>query len=744
MSPLIAISVINDLYSDQRVHRNCLAWLERGYDIILIGRKYSGSQDLDRPYMTHRFKCIWNRGPLFYVEYQIRLWNFLRKKSVQVYMANDLDTLLPNLFWSYRRKLPLVYDSHEYFLGSPEIESRPIIKFFWSRLEKFCLPRVDFPVTVNNSIARQYHKEYGHSFDVIRNVPVKPSSGFLFESTVENYRDMIRKKLSIPLNKMIWIIQGAGINIDRGAEELMEAAISFKGEVLLLFVGSGDAIPKLKAEAKSLNYDFEFVRFIPRQNIDSLREYTFASDIGFSLDKSKSKNYQWSLPNKIFDYWHAGIPVVASNLIEISNLINQTGAGILVDHVSCSGILEAVHEICKPDKFDRAIKASKRAALSFNWENEKQIWNRLIDRLEGKKTINIWSMDRLETTSYGGTLEVIGQVKNAIKLGFQVVLYCWSKGEVQHQSPESIIGVQFQTLKRNQSLFKLFKTAPYIVSSRNTSIARHKSSIQRGKVIINGVHCSGIPISENSILRIHNPEGDYYKSLGRQSKGLVALYFFWESMRLKFWERKLAKEWSGMVWALTNTDLKFWTSLKPRSDAKIVGPLVVFEYKIPESKSLAKTLLVPGKFSVNENENALKMSLNADGWDIIWAGHGLSKKFKKFLNSRVSYIENPTDDEISDLFKNSHATLIHAEHNLGIKIKLIQALHQSRWIIAHNYALVGIPFSTKDGILTYSDPKTFIEALDQINDTSWNKFQATELLNSRKFLLSKIQGSLDL
>jgi glycosyltransferase involved in cell wall biosynthesis len=659
-------------------------------------------------------------------------------------MANDLDTLLPNLFWSYMRKRPLVYDSHEYFLGSPEIESRPIIKFFWSRLEKFCLPRVDFPITVNNSIARQYHKECGHSFDVIRNVPLKPPSGFLFESNAENYRDMTRKKLSIPLNKMIWIIQGAGINVDRGAEELMEAAISMKGEVLLLVVGSGDAIPKLKAEAKSLNYDFEFVRFIPRQNIDSLREYTFASDIGFSLDKAKSKNYQWSLPNKIFDYWHAGIPVVASNLIEISNLINQTGAGILIDHVSCSGILEAVHEICKPDKYDRAVSASKHAARSFTWETEKQVWNRLIDRIEGKNIINIWSMDRFETTSYGGTLEVRGQVKNAIDLGFQVVLYCWSKDEIQHPSPESIHGVQFQTLKRNQSWLKLFRTAPYIVSSRNTRIARHKSSIQRGKTIINGVHCTGMPILENSILRIHNPEAYYYDSLGRQSKGLIALYFRWESLRLKFWERKLAKEWRGMVWALTENDLRFWTGLKPRSKGKIVGPLVTFEFKILESKPISKSLLVPGKFSVNENENALKMSMNADGWDIIWAGHGLSKKNKKFLNSRVSYIENPTDDEISNLFKNSHATLIHAEHNLGIKIKLIQALHQSRWIIAHNYAVVGIPYSSKDGILTYSDPKSFIKALDQINVTTWNKFQVTELLNSRKSLLSKIQGSFNL
>ena len=103
-----------------------------------------------------------------------------------------------------------------------------------------------------------------------------------------------------------------------------------------------------------------------------------------------------------------------------------------------------------------------------------------------------------------------------------------------------------------------------------------------------------------------------------------------------------------------------------------------------------------------------------------------------------------TDEEISNLFKNSHATLIHSEHNLGIKIKLIQALHQSRWIIADNRAVVGIPYSVKDGILTYSDPKTFIKALDQIHDTTWNKSQATELLNSRKSLLSKIQGSLDL
>ena len=743
MASSIAISVINDLHSDQRVHRTCMAWEERGYEVILIGRKYPNSKELNRTYKIHRFNCFWNKGPLFYIEYQIRLWAFLKKLQVDVYLANDLDTLLPNVFWSSRNKLPLVYDSHEYFLGSPEIESRPVIKFIWSVAEKYAIPRVDFAVTVNDSISRQYHREYGKSFDVVRNVPMTPSSGFLFDNNSQQVKDDTRRKLLLPLKKPIWIIQGAGINVDRGAEELLEATMALKGKVLLLIVGNGDAIPKLKLTVKSNNLNNDIVRFIPRQNLKSLREYTFAADIGFSLDKPISQNYRWSLPNKLFDYWQAGIPVVSSNLIEVSKLIKSTEAGIITADNSVKSILEAVKNLSKIKNYQKAKRAAEEAAKIYNWENEKKVWNDLISRLEGVKTIHIWSMDRLETTSYGCILEVRGQIENALKYDLQVILYAWSKKGLLNDNPMQMEGVQFHTLARRKFKIYLSKRIPYIVSSRVSKVAKHKSMVQRGTVLVNGPHCSGIYHPKNAILRLHNPEALYYKSLASQSKGLRSLYFIWESLRLRKWEKKLAKEWNGEVWALTSSDSDYWNQMTPLSNSKVVGPMKTFVFNIPESKPDQKILLVPGKFSVIENENAARISLKSQDWKIIWAGHGASSDLKIEGESRVKYVDKPNDEYISRLFSDAQAVLVHADHKSGIKLKLIQALYQARFIIAHENALVDIPFCSSDGIFTYQDTDTFMEALLLAEKANWNSFKATDILESRKKLLSKIQGSME-
>jgi len=743
MASSIAISVINDLYSDQRVHRTCMLWEERGYEVILIGRKYPNSKELNRTYKIHRFNCFWNKGPLFYIEYQVRLWAFLKTLKVDVYLSNDLDTLLPNVFWSARNKLPLVYDSHEYFLGSPEIESRPVIKFIWSLAEKYAMPKVDYAVTVNDSISRQYHREYGKSFDVVRNVPLLQSSGFLFDNNFQQVKDDTRRKLLLPLKKPIWIIQGAGINIDRGAEELLEATMALKGEVLLLIVGNGDAIPKLKLTVKSNNLNNDIVRFIPRQSLESLREYTFAADLGFSLDKPRSQNYRWSLPNKIFDYWQAGIPVVSSNIIEVTKLIKSTQAGIITADNSVKSILEAARNLSKIKNYQKAKLAAEEAAKIYNWENEKKVWNNLISRLEGVKTIHIWSMDRLETTSYGGILEVQGQIESALKYNLQVIVYAWSKKGLYNPNPIQMPGVQFHTFVRKKTKIYLTKRIPYIVSSRRSKVAEHKSAVQRGMVLINGPHCSGIYHPKNAILRLHNPESIYYKSLAVRSNGMRSLYLRWESRRLREWEKKLAKEWNGQVWSLTSTDSDYWNQMTPLSKSKVVGPMKTFIFNIPQSKPNKKILLVPGKFSVIENENAALISLNSQDWEIIWAGHGASSNLKIKGASRVKYIDSPNDEYISKLFSDAQAVLVHADHKLGIKIKLIQALYQARFIIAHENALFEIPFCSSDGIFIYHDINTFLEALKLAEKASWNSLRATEILESRKKLLSKIHGSIE-
>ncbi|MFZ9189926.1 MAG: glycosyltransferase, partial [Schleiferiaceae bacterium] len=166
MAPTVVLSVINDLHSDQRVHRTATLWMERGYRVVVVGRTYPNPAPLDRPYETQRMPCRFTKGPLFYLEFQLRLWFALRRLKPDVYLANDLDTLGPNAWWAMRRAKPLVYDSHEYFLGAPELESRPLVQRLWRAVERYGIPRTDFRVTVNQSIAGQYAGESGGTGDV--------------------------------------------------------------------------------------------------------------------------------------------------------------------------------------------------------------------------------------------------------------------------------------------------------------------------------------------------------------------------------------------------------------------------------------------------------------------------------------------------------------------------------------------------------------------------------------------------
>ncbi len=303
MVPTAVLSVINDLHSDQRVHRTAMLWTERGYRVVVLGRTYPNPAPLDRPYETQRMRCRFAKGPLFYLEFQVRLWNRLRRLNPDVYLANDLDTLGPNAWWAMRRAKPLVYDSHEYFLGAPELEARPFVQRLWRAVERYGIPRTDFRVTVNQSIADQYAREYGSTWDVVRNVPIPAELPWAadgeWDAAAERKR-ALRTELGLPVEKVIWILQGAGINVDRGAEELVEAARACP-EVVLAIVGSGDAIPGLQRRVASDGTPN--VRFVGRVDRSELQRYTQAADLGFSLDKPKSQNYRWSLPNKLFDYF---------------------------------------------------------------------------------------------------------------------------------------------------------------------------------------------------------------------------------------------------------------------------------------------------------------------------------------------------------------------------------------------------------------------------------------------------------
>jgi glycosyltransferase involved in cell wall biosynthesis len=358
------VSVINDLSTDQRVHKVCTSLHAMGFKVTLVGRRQRASLPLDaRRYRTRRMSLYFEQGPLFYFFFQLRLFFLLLFQKQDLLVANDLDTLLPNYLVAKLKRIPVVYDTHELFCEVPELQQHPRKKKIWKRLERFLFPKLKYVFTVNDSIARIYSEEYSVPVKVVRNMPRKDFSGTGIFKT--------RKELHLPEDKKIVLLQGAGINIDRGAEEAVQA-MQYIDNALLLIIGSGDVIATLKQMTMQYNLS-EKVRFISKLPFKELQSYTHLADMGLTLDKDTNVNYRYSLPNKLFDYIHAGVPVFASNLIEVRQIVEQYNVGCITPDSDPKVMAKLLNECLKDDTRLNIWKENCRiAATTLCWEEEEE------------------------------------------------------------------------------------------------------------------------------------------------------------------------------------------------------------------------------------------------------------------------------------------------------------------------------------------------------------------------------------
>ncbi|WP_299012207.1 glycosyltransferase [uncultured Polaribacter sp.] len=348
----IIVSVTNDLTTDQRVAKVCDSLKSADFEILLIGRKLKNSLPLERDYKTKRIRLLFNKGFLFYATYNCRLFFILLFTKADILLANDLDTLLPNYLVSKLKKQKLVYDSHELFPEIPELVHKKFVKNIWSKLEGFFVPKIENCYTVCDSIANYYKNKYQTKFKVIKNLPLQKN---------RTKTDTLAFKTN---HKKIILYQGS-VNLGRGLELIIET-MPYLPNYVLLIVGTGDIIEDLKQLVQDKNLQQQ-VNFLGRKTPSELQQITPIAKLGISLEEDLGLNYRYALPNKIFDYIQAEVPILVSNLPEMKQIVTHYNVGEIVQHRKPEKLAEQIKNLAEKD-FKAALKNAKETLI---WEQQE-------------------------------------------------------------------------------------------------------------------------------------------------------------------------------------------------------------------------------------------------------------------------------------------------------------------------------------------------------------------------------------
>ncbi|MEO5965456.1 MAG: glycosyltransferase [Candidatus Limnocylindrales bacterium] len=271
---------------------------------------------------------------------------------------------LPSLL-RYQRRLGgrTIYDSRDVYMESRSFarSSRPM-RALLARIERRWAHRVDRVLTVNEAYADLIAAQLRVPRPpIVMNcperwtVPVPPP-------------DRIRHALGLPPETAIALYQGQLIT-DRGIEEAMEAILDVPGAVLAL-LGFGPLQATLEERVRTPRYAGQ-VFVLPAVGPDELLLWTASADVSVMAIAPTSINHRFTTPQKLFESLAAGVPVVASDLPGMAEIVTPSGAGVLCDPLSPASIAAAIRSIVDAPPDERAALRARALAAAherYNWE----------------------------------------------------------------------------------------------------------------------------------------------------------------------------------------------------------------------------------------------------------------------------------------------------------------------------------------------------------------------------------------
>ncbi len=257
--------------------------------------------------------------------------------------------------------------------------------------------------------------------------------------------------------------------------------------------------------------------------------------------------------------------------------------------------------------------------------------------------------------------------------------------------------------KRKNILKSTSFRLPYIVSSRADIALLDNLLKDDHPVLLEGIHCTYFLYSNELknrkvIVRLHNVEYEYYRELAKASKNIFKkIYFITESYLLKQYEKAISNK--AVFLAVSEKDKNTYIE---KFNSKNINYLPVFlgYNEVTSDVGNGTFCLYHGNLSVPENEKAvlwiLKNIFNSIRIPFVIAGKNPSAYLKRVThkNRNICLVANPSQSEMNDLIKKAHVHILPSFNKTGVKIKLLNALFNGKFVVANDAAIQGTGVST--------------------------------------------------
>jgi len=298
---------------------------------------------------------------------------------------------------------------------------------------------------------------------------------------------------------------------------------------------------------------------------------------------------------------------------------------------------------------------------------------------------------------YGGVFDLFYKIKTLSEMGIRIHLHCFEYGRGQQPELNQYCEEVFY-YERKKPLQTTQLRLPYIVSSRVNPLLIKNLLKDDYPVLLEGIHCTYYLYNEELkdrkiLVRLHNVEYEYYGQLANSTDNIYKkTYYKLESRRLKKYEKAIAGK--AKLLAVNEKDKDTYKKIFLANDVEFLPVFLPFK-EVKSEKGKGEFCLYHGNLSVAENEKAalwlLENVFSQSDIQLIIAGKNptdfLKNKILENINTELR--ENPSQLEMEDLIKNAHIHLLPSFNSTGIKIKLLNALFNGRFVITNPASLEG-------------------------------------------------------